>query len=142
MTVLSPVRPNPDHRWLMPVAAIRVLRDGLRWSDDPIPCVPSRYPRAPWWITRLAENIGPVYPGAPDPFAEERYWGRSPLFSGWSLDDLLAVERAIEESFVLYWQEPERFRYAETEVRRWVAEHVDEAVRRVLCIRSDSPTGP
>ena len=145
VTVLSPVRPNPDHRWLMPVAAIRVLRDGMRWSDHPIPCVPSRYPRAPWWITRLAENIGPVYSMPDDPFAGDRYWGGSwwnPAFGGWSRDDVLAVERAIEESFVLYWQEPERFRYAQTEVKRWVAEHVDEAVRRVLCIRSDSPTGP
>ena len=126
----------------MPVAAIRVLRDGLRWSDDPIPCVPSRYPRTPWWVPFIAENIGPIYGIPEDPFAGHKYWGCFPWRKGWTLADLLAVERAIEESFVLYWQEPERFRYAETEVRRWVAEHVDEAVRRVLFIRSDSPTGP
>lgn len=126
----------------MPVAAIRVLRDGLRWSDDPIPCVPSRYTRTPWWVPFIAENIGPIYGIPEDPFAGHKYWGCFPWRKGWTLADLLAVERAIEESFVLYWQEPERFRYAETEVRRWVAEHVDEAVRRVLCIRSDSPTGP
>lgn len=126
----------------MPVAAIRVLRDGLRWSDDPIPCVPSRYTRTPWWIPFIAENIGPIYGIPEDPFAGHKYWGCFPWRKGWTLADLLAVERVIEESFVLYWQEPERFRYAETEVRRWVAEHVDEAVRRVLFIRSDSPTGP
>ena len=142
VTGLPVMRPGPDHRWLLTVAVIRTLREGLVGTDDQIPAMPERprpvygspwsalhravmeahYPRGFWADVDLPDLlVGP--------------WA-NPWFGGWTWADRVAVHDAIVESNVLNWQRPERFRSAREEFASWLAEHVGEAVHNRLSIRS------
>lgn len=140
------MRPGPDHRWLLTQPVIHALRDGLRFTADPIPDMPGRYTESPW--IRLIKSIvntsmDPIYdlPEPPDhPWQGWDYWCNPIFFGGWTPTDRITVERVIRESMVEDWPISEWYRQAREEHSRWVAEHVDAAVRSRLSTKYGSPT--